>query len=263
MKRAPAIVIQLIHIQGPLKDQIQEFLESEIIIGRNPSCHVRFPRDLDIVSRNHASIVREGNRFKLIDHSTNGTLVNGKPVEEVYLKAGDVMEFAQGGPKVSFLTQVREGEVQPVSTPQVTPQRKPRIPPELQPRETKEYETPPHPRPEPRAVEKIPVGKVQIPVVIQYGPTLRSYKEVPVTIGKNPNSDFNLDHPSVLDRHAQIFFHQDKYWVKDLTGQSLIMVNGQPISFEVALSADDELALSPQGPSFRFLGGGRFAEVEG
>jgi len=261
MKRPPAIVVQLIHIQGPLKGEIQEFSESEIIIGRNPSSHVRFPRDLDIVSRHHASIVKEGNRFKLIDRSTNGTLVNGKLVEEVYLKAGDVMEFTRGGPKVSFLTQVREGEVQPVSTPQVTPQRKPQIPPELQPRATKEYEVSPPP-PEPRTAEKIPVGKVQIPVVIQYGPTLRSYKEVPVTIGRNPSSDFSLDHPSVLDRHAQIFFYQDKYWVKDLTGQSLIMVNRQPISIEAALAAEDELALSPQGPFFRFLGGGRFAEVE-
>ena len=261
MKHPPAIVVQLIHIQGPLKDQIQEFLESEIIIGRNPSCHVRFPRDLDIVSRNHASIVREGNRFKLTDHSTNGTLVNGKLVEEVYLKAGDVFEFARGGPKVSFLTQVREGEVQPLSTPQPTPQREPQIPPELQPRETREYEIPPPP-PESRTAEKISVGRVQIPVVIQYGPTLRSYKEVPVIIGRNPSSDFSLDHPSVLDRHAQIFFHQDKYWVKDLTGQNLVMINRRPISIEAALAAEDELALSPQGPFFRFLGGGRLAEVE-
>jgi len=244
-----------------LKSKIQEFIESEIVIGRNPSSQVRFPRDLDIVSRHHASITREGNRFELTDRSTNGTLVNGKLAEEVYLKAGDVLEFARGGPKVSFLTQVREEDVQPLSTPKVTPQRKTQIPPELQPRETKEYEIPTPPA-ESRTAEKVSVGKVQIPVVIQYGPTLRSYKEIPVTIGRNPSSDFSLDHPSVLDRHAQIFFHQDKYWVKDLTGHSLIMVNRQPISFEAALSADDELALSPQGPFFRFLGGGGFAEME-
>ncbi|MEJ2232800.1 MAG: FHA domain-containing protein [Syntrophobacterales bacterium] len=81
-------------------------------------------------------------------------------------------------------------------------------------------------------------------------------------MGRTSNSDFVIDHPAVLDRHAQIFFHQDHYWVKDLTGQNLVMINRQPISTEVALAAEDELALSPQGPIFRFLGGGRFAEVE-
>jgi pSer/pThr/pTyr-binding forkhead associated (FHA) protein len=261
MRRPPAIIVQLVHIQGPLKGEIQEFFESDIAIGRSPSCQVRFPADLAIVSRHHASITREGNRFKLTDRSTNGTLVNGKLVQEVYLTVGDVLEFARGGPKVSFLTQMREGEVEAPSMPLETPLRKAQIPPELEPRATEEYEIPIS-RSEPRATEEISSGKAKVPVVIQYGPTLRSYKEVPVLIGRTSNSDFVIDHPAVLDRHAQIFFHQDHYWVKDLTGQNLVMINRQPISTEVALTAEDELALSPQGPCFRFLGGGRFAEVE-
>jgi pSer/pThr/pTyr-binding forkhead associated (FHA) protein len=194
-----------VHIQGPLKGEIQEFFESDIAIGRSPSCHVRFPADLAIVSRLHASITREGNRFKLTDRSTNGTLVNGKPVKEIYQNGGDVLEFDLGGPKVSFLTKMSEKEVQPARVPQVTPQRKPHIPPELQPRETKEYEIPPPPS-ESKTTEKISVGRVQIPVVIQQGPTLRSYKEDPVTVGRTSNSDFVINHPAVLDRHAQIFF---------------------------------------------------------
>jgi hypothetical protein len=95
------------------------------------------------------------------------------------------LEFARGGPKVSFLTQVREEDVQPLSTPKVTPQRKTQIPPELQPRETKEYEIPTPPA-ESRTAEKVSVGKVQIPVVIQYGPTLRSYKEIPSQLAGIP-----------------------------------------------------------------------------
>ena len=54
------------------------------------------------MSRKHAEIIREGNRFKLVDLSANGTFVNGKRVKEVYLKDGDVLTFAEGGPKVSF-----------------------------------------------------------------------------------------------------------------------------------------------------------------
>jgi len=105
MKQPPAIIVQLIHMEGPLKGQIQEFNLPEIVIGRSPACQVCFPRDLAIVSRVHARIVREGNRFMLMDQSTNGTFVNGKQVKEAILKDGDILLFAEGGPKVSFLTQ--------------------------------------------------------------------------------------------------------------------------------------------------------------
>lgn len=274
MKRAPVIIVQLVHMQGPLKGEIQELAESEISIGRQPSCHVCFPAKLTIISREHASIVREGNRFKLVDHSANGTFVNGKPVKEVYLKDGDVIDFAKGGPKVSFLTQVSEGEVE-IASPEPLLQPEPRISsgPEL--RSTTEQETPvgaperPVVQPEPPSTPpeqvgkaEVAVGQVQAPVVIQYGPTLQSFKEVPVTIGKNPSSDFVLDHPAILDRHLQIFFHQNEYWVKDLTGQNMISVNQRNVGVQTPLAADDELALSPHGPFFRFLGGGRLAEIE-
>ncbi len=81
MKKAPTIIMQLVHIQGPMKGQIQEFSEPEISIGRHPSCHVQFPKDLSLISRQHARIVREGNRFKLVDQSANGTFLNGKQVK--------------------------------------------------------------------------------------------------------------------------------------------------------------------------------------
>jgi pSer/pThr/pTyr-binding forkhead associated (FHA) protein len=282
MKRKPVIIVQLVHMQGPLKGEIQEFSESEISTGRNPSCHVCFPAKLTIMSREHASIVREGNRFKLVDHSVNGTLVNGKPVKEVYLKDGDVIDFAQGGPKVSFLTQVSEGVAESVSTEEAPPKPRSVIASEQELRSTAEQETPvappdppavplksrvaspepPAPLPEQERGVEAAVEERQAPVVIQYGPTLQSFKTVPVTIGKSPNADFVLDHGSVLDRHAQIFFYQNEYWARDLTGQNKVLVNHKPIDVQAPLAADDELALSSEGPFFRFLGGGRLAEIE-
>jgi len=272
MKRVPAIIVQLVHMHGPLKGEIQEFTESEISIGRNPSCHVRFPAKLAIISREHASIIREGNRFKLVDHSVNGTLVNGKRVKEIYLKDGDVIDFAQGGPKISFLTRVGEAEVGiGISEPPL--QRKDRTSSRPELRSTAEQEAPVEPPKIPAARSatppippkqkvEVPAGQVQAPIVIQYGPTLQSFKEVPVTIGKNPSSDFVLDHPGIMDRHVQIFFHQNEYWVKDLTGKNLISLNQKRVEVQAPLAADDELALSPEGPFFRFLGGGRLAELE-
>ena len=144
MKKAPAIIIQLVHIHGPLKGEIQEFSDNEISIGRHPSCQVRFPKDLAIISRNHARIIREGNRFKLIDQSTNGTYLNGSKIAEAFLKDGDILLFAEGGPKVSFLTKLGESPSAQVSpsqmpaTQQTSPlpsqPRKPATPAPVRPR---------------------------------------------------------------------------------------------------------------------------------
>jgi len=255
MKSLPLIIVQLVHIQGPLKGEIQEFSEPTISIGRHPTCRMRFPKDLSVISRRHAQIVREGNRFKLIDQSTNGTFVNGKRVKEAYLKDGDVLLFSEGGPKVSFLTKLIEGKNEIEGGPLPSPPREPEIPmverPSMAPAQPEEV---------PR--DEIGIQKVQVPLIIQYGPTLRSFKNLPITIGRNPNCDFTLDHPAILDRHGQVFFTQDQYWVKDLTGRKVISINGQPVDVQAPLKPDDRLALSPRGPIFRFLGEGRLAEFE-
>jgi len=93
MKQPLPIIVQLVHIHGPLKGEIQEFDRDEIHIGRHPSCDLQFPKDLAVISRKHAVIVREGNRFKIVDSSTNGTFVNGSRISETWLKNGDVSLF--------------------------------------------------------------------------------------------------------------------------------------------------------------------------
>ena len=257
MANIPVIVIQLIHIEGPLKGEIQEFSNPEVSIGRHSSCHIQFPKDLRIVSREHARIIREGNRFKLMNLSQNGTYLNGKRIPEAYLKDGDVLMFAQGGPKVSFLTRIEEGRpAVDIATP-VTPEPL-QAPPIISP-----AEPPPAPpiQPKPQPAPEISIQNTQVPLIIQYGPTLRSFNELPITIGKGPGCDFILDHPSLFNQHAQLFFSQNQYWVKDLTGRQSVSVNDQPIHIQAPLNPDSRLALSPQGPRFRFMEGGRLAEI--
>ncbi|MEW5801063.1 MAG: FHA domain-containing protein [bacterium] len=332
MKQQPVIVIQLVHIQGPFKGTIQEFSAGSISIGRNPSSLLRFPADLTVVSRNHAEIIREGNRFKLIDLSTNGTFVNGKRMKEAYLKSGDVLSFSEGGPKVSFLTQILENqpvsENQPVLDNQPALENQPlresqpgqeNVFPATQPSCAPPSSFPPSPygedklkpssprdldlsghtpvsfsqepgicgqepglscqepglssqepdlsgqksgpiQPEPGEIDEIAVHSMRVPLIIQYGPTLRSFKEVPVTIGKE--GDFQLDYPGIHSHHVQVFYNQDHYWVKDLTGQKSVAVNRKTINLKSPLNPGDELALSPRGPVFRFLGDGRLAEIQ-
>ena len=220
----------------------------------------KYSKERDIEDQLKQAILDSGmTRYRLskitgVPASVLCTFVNGKRVKEAYLKDGDVLVFSEGGPKVSFLTKMneRQHEIQDVPLP---PPKEPEI---------SMVEKPSMVRAQPEQVlgEEVSIQKVRVPLIIQYGPTLRSFKEMPVTIGKDPNCDFTLNHPAILDRHGQFFFNQDQYWVKDLTGQKLISINGQPVHFQAPLKPDDRLALSPQGPTFRFLGEGRLAELE-
>lgn len=280
MKLPAHIVVQLIHIHGSLKGEIQEFADTPISIGRLPSSSVYFKeneKDL-MVSRNHASIQREGNQFKLIDVSKFGTFVNGVQKKESYLKNGDVLEFGPGGPKVSFQTEIREGEAEPVK-PALT---QPEPPPvrSVEPPSVVSFAQPPVieepqiiPLQAALSLEERPLRseakvqapspqKVSAPLIIQFGPTIRTYKELPVVLGTHSRCDFVLAHDGICEQHAQIFYSLDSYWIKDLTGQNMIRINQDRIDFQAQLQPMDEIKCSPQGPVFKFLGDGRLAEIE-
>lgn len=276
-----AIIVQLVHIHGPLKGEIQEFSRNEIIIGRHASCDLQFPKDLVVISRKHAHILREGNRFKIIDHSTNGTFVNGKRITEAYLKTGDVIFFTEGGPKVSFLTRVGaplevipdalppsaapSPSPQPVPQPVVPPASQPQLIPQPAPQPHPAPAPPPQPVPQPQPVfqprPEIQVERVKAPLIIQYGPVLQSFNELPVTLGTHQDCDLTLQHPSLLERHVQIFFSQGSYRIKDLSGRNQVLINHQPILSPAALTPGDQLFLTADGPAFHFLEGGRMAEM--
>lgn len=254
MKQPPVIVVQLVHIAGPRKGKIETFSGEHISIGRNPACNLCFPPDLTGISRDHADIVREGNQFKLTDHSTNGTLVNGKQVKEAYLKNGDILEFSQGGPKVSFLTAIQDIAVES-ARPVPSSQREafgggPR--PELKKKLIQ-------PAQETREAGPVPVTSKSF--IVQYGPTIRSFDKLPVTIGRNPTCELVLDLPAILNMHAQVFYSQNQYWIKDLTSQRSVRINHQPIGLQAPFTINDEIALGPHGPVFRVVGEGRLAEV--
>lgn len=268
MPERPTITVQLIHIEGPLKGNIEEFTGDVIHIGRHPDCQVRFPKDTTIVSRNHAEIMRDGNRFKVVDHSTNGTFLNGKTVKEAALKTGDVLMIGDGGPKVSFLAEMQTG-AQPAQRPDLDPEMT-KVP------ASNRQQTAAVPEPAQSSVENQVTSSdvaalkpsadaadnhVQAPLIIQFGPTIQSFKMLPVVVGKRTDCDFIIDQTNIIDRHVQIFFFESNYWIKDLTGQQMISVNDMPVRGQTPLHPGSRLSLSPQGPVFEFLSGGRLAET--
>jgi Protein of unknown function (DUF3662)/FHA domain len=72
-----------------------------MVIGRQPGCDVVVP-DTN-VSRQHASIRRVDDHYVLSDlGSTNGTRLNGRPVNDAYLSNGD--EITVGTTRIVFET---------------------------------------------------------------------------------------------------------------------------------------------------------------
>lgn len=283
----PDIKVQLVHLNGPFKGEIQDFFESVIVIGRHPDCQLVFPNDSTAISRKHAEIRREGNRFKFLDYSTNGTLINGVPQKDVFLKDGDVLILGgEGGPKVSFLSSkvtseekevlASRGDRESKQASSVTSkpfahssQSESEEPPEIIPAARSDHKQPVMPviNPLPQSSIKNPQASEPVPAVnktfiIQYGATLTSFKKLPITIGTGGDCDCKLQHHALLNHHAQIFFRDNQYWVKDLTGRGLLTVNLQPVQSESPLQPNTCLSLTPQGPQFQFLGEGRLAEIE-
>ncbi len=266
--KIPEIKIELVHLDGPFKGEITEFLSPVITLGRHPDCDVVFPEDSLTISRRHAEIRREGNRFLLQDTSSNGTFVNGKQNAEVFLKNGDVLILGLGGPKISFLSTILESDADTSFHGIPTPPAQKAVappPPTSSPAPPSRSTAVPSIGPAGVHEQKGPLPaalKVQRPLVIQYGVVLKAYKSLPVTLGRSPDCDFVLDTPSILEHHAQIFFEQDQYWVKDLTGRNLLTVNLLEVQSQAPLLPESYLFLSPEGPKFQFLGDGRLVEVE-
>jgi Fe-S-cluster-containing hydrogenase component 2/CRP-like cAMP-binding protein len=70
-------------------------LSDGLTFGRNPSCAITFPRDRRAVGRQHCRIEQRGDEFVLLQGSTQSlTLLNGEPVSEAVLAAGDLITIA-------------------------------------------------------------------------------------------------------------------------------------------------------------------------
>ncbi|MDR1631720.1 MAG: FHA domain-containing protein [Dysgonamonadaceae bacterium] len=85
--------------------ETQEIIVDQVEIGRDAKCQVRFDDSFGTVSRRHAAIYREGDRWKLVSLSeTNSTLLNGQRIDsEIYLKNGDEIQLSSNGPRLGFI----------------------------------------------------------------------------------------------------------------------------------------------------------------
>lgn len=88
----------LICLSGEMKGKVFKFNTRDKLtkweVGRADSCEIQI--DDGSVSTNHAQLLHEGQRWKLIDlMSANGTYVNGTKGLTSYLSSGDKVRFGQ------------------------------------------------------------------------------------------------------------------------------------------------------------------------
>jgi len=89
---------------GHMAGDRQEIIVDMITLGRDKSCQVSFGNSFPTISRQHASIIRQGNSWLIKHLGKNPTLVNGRPVaKEWYLQNGDEIQLSYEGPKLGFL----------------------------------------------------------------------------------------------------------------------------------------------------------------
>lgn len=83
----------------------QKIIIDQVELGRDANCQVRFDDSFSTVSRRHAAIVKDGDRWKLVQLSkTNSTFLNGHPVDtDWYLENGDEIQLSVGGPRMGFI----------------------------------------------------------------------------------------------------------------------------------------------------------------
>ena len=86
----------LLVLKGPNAKQTYQLDKDRVLLGRNSNCDIVFPANDFAISREHACIVRQQEKFFIEDMgSRNGTFVNGVPVKRRELQHGDRVKIGE------------------------------------------------------------------------------------------------------------------------------------------------------------------------
>ena len=83
------------------------YFKDSFTIGRSEDCSIRI--DSNVVSRVHAEVKKEGNKWLLTDkNSSNGTFLSGKKIERIELTSATTIELGKNGPILLFTFESEE-----------------------------------------------------------------------------------------------------------------------------------------------------------
>lgn len=95
-------------ISSDQTDQIVELCaDQSLVVGRLPECGLSLPAD-PAVSRRHCRIDLTASGCRVVNLSSNGTRVNGRPIEELRLRNGDEIQLGAGTVLQVFLEETED-----------------------------------------------------------------------------------------------------------------------------------------------------------
>lgn len=234
---APDIHVQLVHIDGPFKGTINEFNQDRITIGRDPTNDIVFPAELRSISRHHAELVRHGNDFTFISLGKNSCLMNQTALDTCELSPGDMIWLTQEGPKISFLSKIKQKQPDPVQKKKNDAQLEASLK-HFQKRKTQTTE-----------------------FTFQYEGNIKSMHKAVVRLGSDEACDFVIDHISIAAFQAEIIYREEQLYLRDISGKNSTLVNEDRAFPEILLQESDHITLGDFGPKLKYLGTGRFSQV--
>jgi pSer/pThr/pTyr-binding forkhead associated (FHA) protein len=91
------------------------------------------------------------------------------------------------------------------------------------------------------------VSRQPIPITLRTGldslPANRQYTCAEIILGRDTTCDFPIEDQTVSSRHARLSFHQNQWWLEDLTSTNGTFLNGDTVTAPVVITHGDKLSL--------------------
>ena len=197
-------------------------------IGRDPGCDIVVDNNAAMVSRRHAQVRAESDRFVIEDNkSFNGTLVNEQRISAATpLYHNDLIRLGVGGPVLKFVSPESKapkgaslagqravpsgmgGSIDRDSSPQFSGTM-------ILDRKSAEKYIPRDPNAQPQLMMSVIFGD-----------------RAELTIGRGDRNDIRLDGLQISNRHARIVRSGDGTFVEDLKSTNGVYINGRRVTRE-------------------------------
>ena len=229
----------------------------EFMIGRSAEADFYLPDPR--ASRTHCRLIRRARSIAVEDlGSSLGTTRNGEPVTKaVSVQDGDVIGIARARLRVEIVdldedaapTVLPSAAAAATLVPESEPARPPAPPPPVSSA----------PVPDEIALRAAPEDVLDETISerttflspAELAALARNRKAVArelggrTIIGRDPECDVPLDHPSISRHHAEVIGEKGRFRVRDLGSTNGTFVNGEPLSGEHTLAVGDRLRVGP------------------
>jgi len=92
-----------------------------------------------------------------------------------------------------------------------------------------------------RLISNQQVPELALTVFWLSGKETLHFSRTPITLGRNLDCECRIDDQTVSNRHAQISFHHNQWWLEDLGSTNGTLLNGQPLTEAVVLIGGDQM----------------------